>query len=68
MSYIHSDIEIHTLKDGTQIVTAMVTGRPISMTAFEWQIFCADMVEALETYLPKRKTNNVAPDANLPKV
>jgi hypothetical protein len=50
---METDIEIHILKDGTPIITAIVAGRPIAMTSFEWQLFCRDMLCAIETHLTK---------------
>lgn len=51
---METEIEIHILKDGTQMITAMVAGRPIAMTSFEWQLICHDMLDAIDTHLTKR--------------
>lgn len=51
---METEIEIHVLKDGTQMITAMVAGRPIAMASFEWQLFCRDMLGAIETHLTSR--------------
>lgn len=51
---METEIEIHILKDGTNMITAMVAGRPIAMTMFEWQLFMEDMRRAIETHLTPR--------------
>jgi len=51
---METEIEIHILKDGTNMITAIVAGRPIAMTMFEWQLFMEDMRRAIETHLTPR--------------
>ena len=51
---METEIEIHILKDGTNMITAMVAGRPIAMTMLEWQLFMEDMRRAIETHLTPR--------------
>ena len=52
-----TEIEIHVLKDGTQMITATVAGRPIALTAFEWQIFIDDMRRAIEQVQDRQKAD-----------
>jgi hypothetical protein len=64
---METEIEIHVLKDGTQMITAMVAGRPIAMTSFEWQLFCRDMLGAIETHLTKRSPDSLTVEAICPR-
>ena len=62
---VTEEIQIHTLKDGTQMVTALVAGRPIAMTSFEWRLLCRDIINALNKCLPKESDENASlPEAD----
>jgi len=64
---METDINIHVLKDGTQMITAMVAGRPIAMTSFEWQLLCKDIISAIETNLTSRVPDSLKAEAICPR-
>jgi hypothetical protein len=67
---MENEIEIHILKDGTQMITAMVAGRPIAMTSFEWQLLCHDVLGVIETHLTQHALDaaTVAPKCTTEKL